>query len=201
MRVFLTDLEIFSEINRKEEITEHTFLLTDQEEANLRACIEGEGKWWIETYGSFKELKWSTPKPNSFFDWNEEKRDWVLNQAQFNAVKAKKQNEVWENIKNRRTQANAGGVFLSSVGKHFHTDPEALINYSSLKQAIDFGYFEEVLWKTIEGDFVTMTLDLFKELSREIFATGQHNFKVGEQHRLAMLGLDDPYTYESERNR
>lgn len=142
------------------------------------------------------QLRWSTPKPSPYFDFDYEKKDWVLNEEKFKEVQTKKQNEVWEKIKERRSLANSKGAYVESVKKHFHTDIEAQVNYSNLQRAIDMGYFEEVKWKTVEGDFVIMTIGLFKEVSKSIFKTGQQNFEVAEVHRAKMQLVDDPYQYD-----
>lgn len=193
MRVFLFDLKIFSEINKKEEITPNTYLITDQEEYELSQIMNGSviGKVWVEN----RELRWSK-SPGQDFDWVESSKSWVMSESRYQARLNSERNLVWDKIKELRSFKNSGGVYLSQIDKWFHTDPEARQTYLIVGQEIILGIYKPKLWKTYDNSFVEMTEDLFKELMKSMSEAGEHNFRTAEVHRNALYLSDDPKNYD-----
>lgn len=194
MRVYLSDLGVFSEINKKEEITEHTFLLTDQEESMLRPIVNNEvvGKIWITKSG---ELKWSV-RPTEDFDWNDDNKEWYLNEEKFNSRLEHERNQVWEKIKEIRLQHQSTGTYVESVGKWFHTDREALTNYNMIGHFINSNAYQPTQWKTMDNTFVEMNADLYQQVMLAIYVKGQHDFKNAEIHRARLWQSETPLGYD-----
>ena len=64
-------------VNRKEEITDNVFLITDYEEEKIKETLEKGGIIWTEG----KEIKWSGPKPDKVYEWDEATKQWVVNET------------------------------------------------------------------------------------------------------------------------
>lgn len=194
MRVYLLGLNIFSEINKKEEITWDTYLLTDHEESQLRPIVEGKvvGKIWTD---SFNQLKWSV-QPSPDFVWDEDQKEWILDEDRLENRLEKERQEVWEQIKKVRYQHQQTGVYLANVDKWFHSDQESVINYQMVGNFIRSPNYVPVDWKTMDNSFIKMTPEIYESVMLAIFTKGQHDFKVAEMHRLALWEHLEPYQYD-----
>ena len=60
--------------------------------------------------------------------------------------------------------------------------------------------YSPIEWKTEDNTFVLLTVELFKELQKAISNNTQRIFKIAEDHKEAMLALEDPLEYEYVTN-
>jgi hypothetical protein len=108
-------------------------------------------------------------------------------------------NDIWELIKAKRTEVNAGGVRAS--GDWYHTDPETLAQYSFMYAAIAVnalpgGYVFAPYWKTMAGDFRPMTANLLRVIVGRGMQSAALNFANAERHRVAMKATRSLYLYD-----
>lgn len=165
MRVFLFDRKELSVINRKEEITDETCLVTDQEAEQLEITLaDKDGHIWrVDKY----TVGCSGAKPSENHKWNDETKEWEIDNELVNANLAKKRAELWETIKQKRLEATRTGVEVTLADgrvRHFHTDQVARQEYDGMAVMVVLGSFEPRQWKTIENDWVQFDLDTFKLL-------------------------------------
>lgn len=102
---------------------------------------------------------------------------------------------AWDGIKAKRDAAKAGGALVASVDKWFHTDDPSRIQQIGLVMmgaAIPAG----LLWKTMDGSFVTMTQALAGEVFQANVVQDQASFAAAEQHRIAMEASARPDLYD-----
>lgn len=165
MRVFLFDRKELSVINRKEEITDETCLVTDQEAEQLEITLaDNDGHIWrVDKY----TVGCSGAKPSENHKWNDDEKKWEIDNELVNANLAKKRAELWETIKQKRLEATCTGVEVTLPDgrvRHFHTDQVARQEYDGMGVMVVLGSFEPRQWKTIENDWVQFDLDTFKLL-------------------------------------
>jgi hypothetical protein len=72
--------------------------------------------------------------------------------------------------------------------------------YSQIGASISLGTFEPLMWKTIEGDFIEMTADLFKEFQVLMMLNTQHIYGKAEWHKVMMESIEDPLEYDYSQN-
>lgn len=130
-------------------------------------------------------------KPSKEYSWNGSK--WVLDQALVVEIKKQGQDQAWENIKAERYRRAHGGVWLKSNGKWLHTDEPSRIQYLSLQQMYQL---PELNWKSMDGTFFKMTKEILNELMMTMLQNEQADFANAERHRLAMLEVDEPLSYD-----
>lgn len=165
MRVFLFDRKELSVINRKEEITDETCLITDQEAEQLEITLADKNGhiWRVDKY----TVGCSGAKPSENHKWNDAEKKWLVDETLVNENLAKKRAELWEIIKQKRLEATRTGVevtLLDGRVRHFHTDQVARQEYDGMGVTVILGNFEPRQWKTIENDWVQFDLDTFKLL-------------------------------------
>lgn len=180
MQVFLFDQKLISVINRKEEITDETCLITEQEREKIQETLDTQGHFWrIDKY----TVGCSGVKPSENHRWNDEKHDWEIDSDLIQQNLDKKRAELWETIKEKRLQATRTGVEVTLADGqicHFHTDQVARQEYDGMGVTIVLGSFEERKWKTIENDWITLTLDNFKALVNAIKHKIDHDYRNAE---------------------
>jgi hypothetical protein len=107
--------------------------------------------------------------------------------------------EMWERIKIKRSETNAGGV---NVGGHwYHTDLETLAQYSIMYAAIAVNslpgsYIFAANWKTMDGIFQPMTVNLLRVIVGTGIRNATLNFSTAERHKAAMTAKIDHYLYD-----
>lgn len=117
-------------------------------------------------------------------DWEQEQID-----AHREAAKVSK----WEAIKVERDRRKAGGV---RVGDHwFHSDDPSRIQQLGLV-LMGAGIPADLQWKTMSGEFVTMTQALAGQVFQAIAAADTADFANAEAHRVAMEAAANPATYD-----
>lgn len=180
MQVFLFDQKLISVINRKEEITDETCLITEQERERIQETLDTQGHFWrIDKY----TVGCSGVKQSENHKWNDEKHEWEIDSDLIQQNLAKKRAELWETIKARRLQATRTGVEVTLPNgqvRHFHTDQVARQEYDGMGLKIVLGTFKPRQWKTIENDWVLFDLDTFKALASVIEAKVDHDYKNAE---------------------
>lgn len=104
------------------------------------------------------------------------------------------QNIIWDKIKSiRYKHMYEGGIYLNSINKWFCTDIESRQQYLFLSHNNDLPV---ISWKTMDNSFIEMTHDLLEELLVAISTQDQKNFVNAENHKNAMLLIDNPLCYD-----
>ena len=180
MQVFLFNQQLISVINRKEEITEETCLITDQEREKIEQTLYAKGHFWrIDKY----TVGASGAQPTENHKWNDETHEWEINKDLVNANLAKKRAELWETIKQKRLDATRTGVEVTLANgeiRHFHTDQVARQEYDGMGLKILLDTFRPRQWKTIENDWIEFDLETFKKLAVAIEEKTDHDYKNAE---------------------
>jgi hypothetical protein len=99
----------------------------------------------------------------------------------------------WEAIKSLRDRRKAGGVLVS--GSWFHSDDASRIQQLGLV-LMGAGIPADLQWKTMTGDFVTMTPALAQQIFTAVATLDQGTFACAEQHRQALLEAANPGAYD-----
>lgn len=133
------------------------------------------------------DLTPSAPKPSAYHIWQDGK--WVLG-----VDKSELQAQMWEAIKQKRHSSTRGGVYIKSLGKWFHNDDPSRTQYLALQVLSQLP--DNLMWKTMDNEFVPMTKDLLNEIAMTMLAEEQSDFATAERHRLAMMQVDDPLDYD-----
>lgn len=98
---------------------------------------------------------------------------------------AEKSLEDWQRVKDERLRKISSGVLVKSTGKVFQTDINSLTQYASIAGMIALDNYEPIEWKTEDNSFVLLTVEVFKELQKEINKNTQAAFSIAEQNRVA----------------
>lgn len=193
MKCFLLDLGVISEINRKEEITPSTFLISDEEEELINSSLANGG-------GVFPSNKPLTliitgPRPNEYSVWNTQSKSWVIDNELKQSVLAEKRSKVWEKIKDIRTRKLESGckVEINGEFKWFHTD---LVSQQSYTRAVDYlanNPQVTISWKTMDNSFVNLNYKSASKVTSSIFETGQKIFQFAEilKHKVDLSELPE----------
>jgi len=196
MRVFLFNSKLLSEINRKEEMTEDTYLITDQEADLIQQNLDNNGHFWVDEN---KQLRLSGKAPNTYSDWNNETHTWVVNQSKLASYIQEKKQLIWEEIKKEREKKLQSGVKMIVNGepKWFHTDVTSQLSYDRAKTYLETHKDERITWKTMDNTYVQIGLQDLIDLTDHIFVTGQRIFQVAEQKKHELDSLTDPSLIDS----
>ena len=192
MKVFLWNEKQFFSVNRKEELDDNTYIISDEEEHHIRTTMDNGGVLWLDN----GEIKWSDARPDELHVWNNITKSWDIDTELQDAKKETIQEKVWEEIKKKRDSQVTSGVFIPSVSKVFQTDPTSAIVYAQIGNMISLNIYETVNWKVLDNTFVPITEELFKELQTTIARSTQLTYDIAEQHKAAMLLSDNPEDYD-----
>lgn len=179
MRVFLLDLMVLSVINKKEEITDQTYLVTDAEAEAIEAALSNGCK----IKGENSNLIISTPQPSEYHDFDEQEWQWVLNKERHDKYLVEKRHELWEAVKAKREEILASGVYIESLDKWFHTDNVTQLAYTRAKEYFDIKPDSEIQWKTMDNTFVTLNKEKLNDVVVTIFEKSQEVYKIAEKHK------------------
>lgn len=107
---------------------------------------------------------------------------------------AKEQNDMWTNIQNERDRRKLNGGY--KVGNYwYHSD-----NTSRIQQIALFimgaSMPNNIMWKTMSGDFVLMTPMLAGQIFQSAAASDMTLFSVAESKKKAMLASSNPTEYD-----
>ena len=192
MKVWLNDLQVCSEIMRTEEITEHTYFITDSEYQGIKETQAGNGFIWIEN----NKVRYSGVKPSEEYRFDETEKKWVVDPELQKALQIKKADAVWERIKELRAYKNTQGFYVKSIDKWLHSDQPAINNYQIVGMNILLQRYQPELWKTMDGSWVTMTREIFEEAMSAMEEHGKFNFRVAEEHYQKLLKSENPEQYD-----
>lgn len=187
MKCFLLKEKQFSVVDRKEEITDNVFLITDYEVDTIKETLQSGGHLWAEG----KELKWSGPKPSQIYDWDKEGKQWVVNQDLYKKALEDLRAKLWEDIKAYRLFKSTDGALISSINKWVHTDEISQVNYTRAKDYLELNPDETIDWKMMDGSFVKINSTLLKEICSRVFQVGQEAFIAAEVHRRKVYSIED----------
>ena len=187
MKCFLWEEKKFFVVNRKEEITDNVFLITDYEESKIKETLESGGYLWTEG----KEIKWSRPKPSGTYTWNEETKQWIVNQDLYKKALEDSKALIWESIKAYRLFKSADGTLIPSINKWVHTDEVSQITYTRAKDYLELHTDQTIDWKMLDGSFIKVNPDLLKEICSRVFQVGQETFIAAEVHRRNVYSIED----------
>lgn len=179
MRVFLLDLMVLSVINKKEEITDQTYLVTDAEAEAIEAALS-KG---CRIKGENGNLIISAPQPSEYHDFDEQEWQWVLNKERHDKYLVEKRSELWEAVKAKREEFLTSGVCVESLGKWFHSDSVSQLAYTRAKEYFDIKPDSEIQWKTMDNTFVTLNKEKLNDVVVAIFEKSQEVYKIAEQHK------------------
>ena len=192
MKVFLWNEKQFFEVNKKEELNENTYLITDYEQDMIRETLANSGYLWIED----NAIKWSGKAPSDVHVWNDELKEWYVDKELHDEKLKKQQSEMWTKIKQHRRDVITSGVIVKSVDKRFYTDETSVIQYSQIGSMINMGTFEPAMWKTMDETFVELTVELFSELQQAMYKNTQDNYFIAESHKHNMMQMENPLDYD-----
>ena len=187
MKCFLWDEQKFFIVNRKEEITDNVFLLTDYEESKIKETLESGGHLWTEG----REIKWSKPKPSEVYVWDDEAKDWVVDEVLYNDALSKLKAKLWEDVKSYRLFKSTDGTLVPSINKWAHTDEVSQTTYTRAKDYLELHPDKTINWKMLGGSFVKVTPDLLKEICSNVFYIGQEVFTVAEKHKYNIFLINE----------
>lgn len=196
MKCFLWNEQIFFEVNKKEEITDNVYLVSEYEHDMIKETLDYAGHLWIED----GEIKWSGKRPDEVCIWDNVSHSWIIDDSLFKARLEAQREHAWEKIKSKRLQMITSGVLVKSVNKMFHTDETTVMQYSSIAGMIALNNYEPVQWKTMDNTWVLLTEALFKELQTSMSAKTNANYAVAEHHKAAMLLSENPLEYDYTTN-
>ena len=194
MRVFLLDLMVLSVINKKEEITDQTYLVTDAEAEAIEAALS-KG---CRIKGENGNLIISAPQPSEYHDFDEQEWQWVLNKERHDKYLVKKRHELWEAVKAKREEILVSGVYVKSLGKWFHTDSVTQLAYTRAKEYFDIKPDSEIQWKTMDNTFVTLNKEKLGDVVVAIFEKSQEVYKAAEIHKHKIQTSVDLENYSAD---
>jgi hypothetical protein len=107
--------------------------------------------------------------------------------------------EVWERIKSERDRRKSGGFRVAALW--LHSDDASRIQYNTLlvtafEKSLPLNYVLDPAWKTMDGTFVPMTVDLLRQTRDAGVAYESALFRQGELHKTAMAASADPAAYD-----
>lgn len=201
--VFVYDKEL---LTYKHTLTSHADMLIHNIQANedftLTEIPDSDRVWrWVGT--EWVELL-PINNPDIQYDevsiWSDEVGAWVDNPELLAYKHVEDQEVVWEAIKAKRLEKVMNGVLVESVEKVFHTDSVSSIQYSTIAGMVALGTYEPIPWKVMDNSWVVLTVELLKELQIAMSVKTNKNYEVAEQHKAAMLLVDNPLEYDYSTN-
>ena len=188
MKCFLWEEQKFFIVNRKEEITDNVFLITDYEESKIKETLESGGHLWLD---SNNQIQWSKPKPSEVYVWDDEAKDWVVDEVLYNDALSKLKAKLWEDVKSYRLFKSTDGTLVPSINKWAHTDEASQITYTRARDYLELNPDETIDWKMLGGSFVKVTPDLLKEICSKVFYIGREAFIAAEKHKHNIFLIND----------
>lgn len=128
------------------------------------------------------------PQPSENHVWNVDTKRW-----DYIPPRSEIETQVWEYIKSFRDKKQSGGVLVE--GYWFHSDVDSRLKYLGLV-AMGQNMPQGIMWKTMSGEFVTMTPTLAQQIFSAISTYDMEVFAVAENHKSAMKSSDNPVMYD-----
>lgn len=192
MRVFDTEYKDFFNVNEKEDMRVTMYLVTKEEERQIRETIEGGGEFWVEN----GEVKVSGPKMVEYMKFNLDTKLWTEDPDLKTKYLERIREEVWEKIKQRRSESIETGVYHARLQKWFHTDSEAQRNYALMGHAISSTLYQPKRWKTMDGTFIEMTREVFQDVLALALKKADDDYRNAEIHKAKVMASTDPLAYD-----
>lgn len=192
MRVFDTEYKDFFNVNEKEDMRVTMYLVTKEEERQIRETIEGGGEFWVEN----GEVKVSGPKMVEYMKFNLDTKLWTEDPDLKAKYLERIREEVWEKIKQRRSESIETGVYHARLQKWFHTDSEAQRNYALMGHAISSTLYQPKRWKTMDGTFIEMTREVFQDVLALALKKADDDYRNAEIHKAKVMASTDPLAYD-----
>ena len=192
MRVFDTEYKDFFNVNEKEDMRVTMYLVTKEEERQIRETIEGGGEFWVEN----GEVKVSGPKMVEYMKFNLDTKLWTEDPDLKAKYLERIREEVWEKIKQRRSESIETGVYHARLQKWFHTDSEAQRNYALMGHAINSPLYQPKRWKTMDGTFIEMTREVFQDVLALALKKADDDYRNAEIHKAKVMASTDPLAYD-----
>lgn len=162
---------------------------------NGQIAVAGE---YQDCYIDSGEVKPKPTQPSPYHEWDAVGKKWVVN-----LDRAK--SDMWNKIQAERTRRMAGGYSVTFGGKAYwlHSDTTSLGQQQGLVQMAQLTAMqgkdmnaEITKWKTMTGEFVSMT----GNFSLAMFAAGMAQqgaiFQQAEIHKAKMSALAEPWAYD-----
>ena len=144
------------------------------------------------------EIKQKPPQPSPYHEWDVVNKVWVANLENAKA-------DMWRKIQAERTRRMEGGYPVVVGGKTWwmHSDSASLGQQQGLVQMAQLTAIqgkdmnaEITKWKTMSGEFVSMT----GNFALAMFAAGMAQqgaiFQQAEIHKAKMSALAEPWAYD-----
>lgn len=177
----------------------HTIMCSESDLAlnvlDGQVAIEGEHP---NSYLRDGVVKQKPPQPSPYHEWDVVGKAWV---ADLESAKS----AMWDKIQIERTRRIEGGYPVVFGGKTWwmHSDAMSLLQQSNLVSAAQLTAMqggdmtaEIAKWKTMTGEFVSMT----GNFALAMFAAGMAQqgaiFQQAEIHKAKMSALDEPWNYD-----
>lgn len=192
MRVFDTEYKDFFNVNEKEDMRVTMYLVTKEEERQIRETVEGGGEFWVEN----NEVKVSGPKMVEYMKFNLDTKLWTEDPDLKAKYLERIREEVWEKIKQRRSESIETGVYHARLQKWFHTDSEAQRNYALMGHAISSTLYQPKRWKTMDGTFIEMTREVFQDVLALALKKADDDYRNAEIHKAKVMASTDPLAYD-----
>jgi len=192
MIVFDTEYKDFFNVNEKEDMRVTMYLVTKEEERQIRETIEGGGEFWIEN----GEVKVSGPKMVEYMKFNLDTKLWTEDPDLKAKYLERIREEVWEKIKQKRSESIETGVYHARLQKWFHTDSEAQRNYALIGHAISSTLYQPKRWKTMDGTFIEMTREVFQDVLALALKKADDDYRNAEIHKAKVMASTDPLAYD-----
>ena len=158
-------------------------------------AVEGE---YPNSYLQDGIVKQKPPQPSPYHEWDVVNKAWVANLENARA-------EMWRKIQAERTRRMEGGYPVAFGGKTWwmHSDSASLGQQQGLVQMAQLTAMqgkdmtaEITKWKTMSGEFVSMT----GNFALAMFAAGMAQqgaiFQQAEIHKAKMSALAEPWAYD-----
>jgi hypothetical protein len=121
--------------------------------------------------------------------------DTMPTQAELDAARLTlTRDKMWLAIQEERTKRQAGGVYISSINKWFHSDQSSRIQQLGLVM-MGANMPQNINWKTMDGSYVIMTPSIALSIFNGAATLDMTAFGVAEQHRANMMASPTPDTY------
>ena len=158
-------------------------------------AVEGE---YPNSYLQDGVVKQKPAQPSPYHEWDVVNKTWVANLENARA-------DMWRKIQAERTRRMEGGYSVVFGGKTWwmHSDSASLGQQQGLVQMAQLTAMqgkdmnaEITKWKTMTGEFVSMT----GNFALAMFAAGMAQqgaiFQQAEIHKAKMSALAEPWTYD-----
>ena len=196
-------MPIFSIFNSKN----HFIRLINCEEIDLTLNLQAGERYILGEYPNHylvnNQPVEKPPQPSPYHEWDVVAKKWVANLE--NA-----KTDMWRKIQAERTRRMEGGYLVAFGGKTWwmHSDSASLGQQQGLVQMAQLTAMqgknmnaEITKWKTMTGEFVSMT----GNFALAMFAAGMAQqgaiFQQAEIHKAKMSALAEPWTYDFSNGR